>query len=63
MQLTFLLFQIGSFFLGVTFAFAILFHIASGHTNTNATEGCLGVLLCTLGVSVALLCYVAAVNV
>lgn len=63
LQLPFFLFQVGSFFLGITFGFAILFHVASSHAKTSGAEGCLGILICIIGVGVALLCYVAAINV
>ena len=54
--------QIGSFVLGITFGFAILFHVGSSRTKVNSAEGCFGVIVCTLGAVLTLICYVAAIN-
>ena len=63
MSLTLFLSQLGSFILGITFGFAIFFHMGSKNSDATGADGCLGVLFCTLGTTVALLCYVAAINV
>jgi hypothetical protein len=62
MNISMLLSNLGSLFLGVTLSFAILFSIGGRHTELDGAEGCLGVLICVCGGSVALVFYIAAIN-
>jgi hypothetical protein len=59
---TWILFIIGSFFFMVTMLFAVLFHILAGRVKTDAANGCLGLLICFIGASVAMSCYYFAIT-
>lgn len=62
MQIPFFLSQIGTFVLGITFGYAVIFNIISGRQRANAIEGFLMVVITSIGVSITLFFYVAAFN-
>jgi hypothetical protein len=62
MDLSIVLSNLGSLFLGITIAIAVLFKLAAQHAETESMETCLGVVVCLVGGSITVLCYVAAVN-
>jgi len=62
MSITFMYSQLGAFFLGITFVLAVLWRLAAGQSQANGGEGCMSILLCTIGASLTVACYIAAVN-
>jgi hypothetical protein len=54
--------HLGSLFLGVTLAFAILLSAASRHTQPDGADACLVSLFTCFGLCLAMLCYLAAVG-
>jgi hypothetical protein len=56
MELSLLFFHLGSFLLGMTSAVVLLFGLAS-RRGADAAAGCLGFVICTFGVTLALFCY------
>jgi hypothetical protein len=62
MDNTILLSNIGSLFLGMTFAATTIFGIAARQAGTERLEGYVATMLCLGGGSVAIFCYVAAIQ-
>ena len=61
MDSSFVFFHLGSFFLGMTSAAALLFRLAS-RNGADHSESCLGVAICISGVGLAALSYVIGVT-
>lgn len=60
MDSTILLSNLGSLFLGMTLALAVIFRLAAQRDEPEQVEGCVATALCVCGGSVAVFCYVAA---
>lgn len=54
--------HLGSLFLGVTLAFAILFNASGRHTQPGSADAFLVGLFSFLGLCVAMLCYLGAMS-
>lgn len=54
--------NVGSMFLGMTMAFAVLLTLAGRNGQADGTDGCLTTLLCICGFGVALFFYVLAIT-
>jgi hypothetical protein len=62
MDSTILLSNLGSLFLGMTLAVTVIFRLAARQGATEPVEGCVATALCLCGGSVAVFCYMAAVQ-
>ena len=57
-----LLTNLGSLCLGVTLAFASLVYVAGRRNGFDGAEGCLALLFCLSGMSIAFACYLSALR-
>ncbi len=62
MEASIVLSNLGSLFLGMTVAVVMIFKLAAQHAEPERMETCLGVVVCLVGVSITVLCYVAAIK-
>jgi hypothetical protein len=62
MAYSLLLTNLGSFCLGVTLAFALLFYLGGRRNRFDGAEGCLGFVLCVSGIGIAFTCYISALR-